>query len=177
MRTYKIDAAINGKMLVPDVKDPLDLDITFTFKLQQKFGKRETDGMMPLDINMLEGQITSQGQKLDVAGNLYPQLTALLDKNWRINDIFGASDSQLTQKLPGINYGNMTMLFFLQGADQPHAVGDSWNTKVKIPSAGESYSFVNTIKGVQEIDGVKAALVDQQISRDSKAMPGPPTRP
>ena len=169
VRNYKIEAVVKGKAIVPDSKEPVDLDAAFFLKVRHKYSRREGDGLLPLDINLVEGRVTVQGQKIEITPSLYPKLTVLIDRDWRVTDIFGMSSARIAQTLPGINYGNHIILFYLPEGRQPHAVGETWQSSVKIPDFGETYSFANTLKGVELVDGVRAAVVRQEIVRPAKA--------
>jgi len=165
MRDYKVEAAVKGKILMPDSTALTDVDIAVSYKIRHKYTRREGDGLLPLEISLVEGQITTGGQKLAITPMLYPKLTVLLDKQWHISDIFGPSDSQLAQSLPGINYNNLIMLFYVPDIEKPHAIGDKWESTVKLPSYGETYGFVNTLKSIDTIDGIKAATIHQELTR------------
>ena len=176
VRDYRIDAVVKGKALVPEIAEPVDLDAAFALKVRHQYSRREGDGLLPLDISLLEGQVTlnqvqGQGQKLHITPSLYPKLTVLIDRDWRITDILGMSSSRIAQTIPGISYGNHIMLFYLQGGDQPRAPGDKWEWSVKIPSLGETYNFASTLVSEQVVDGVRAAVVRQEIVRPAKDDP------
>jgi hypothetical protein len=67
--------------------------------------------------------------------------------------------------LPGINYNNMLMLFYLPGPTQARALGETWDFKVMFPVLNEAYSFKNTLKSLETVNGAKAAMVKQEINR------------
>ena len=164
-REYKVDAVVKGKIVVPDSPELRDVDAAFSLKIRHQYGRRENDGLLPLDISLLEGQFTAQDQKIEITPSLYPKLTVLIDREWRINDIFGLPSAEISQTLPGINYGNHIILFFPLGLAQPRAPGETWEWTVNIPNYGESYKFANTLKGVEDVNGVKAAVLRQEITR------------
>lgn len=163
VREYKVSSSIKGKLPVPDLKEPLDLDAAVSYKIRHKYSVRDDDGLLALEISMLEGEINTQGEKLSMSPNLYPKLTVLLDQNWRFDGYFGASKEQLTRSLPGFSYSNLIVLFYLYDGDKPHVIGDKWESNVKLPGYG-TYKFVTTLKGIEEIDGMKAATVHQDIT-------------
>ena len=168
VRDYRIDAVVKGKAVVPDSAQPVDLDATFLLKVRHQYSRREGDGLLPLEISLLEGQVAIQKQKLQITPSIYPKLTVLIDRDWRISDIFGLSSDRIAQTFPGISYGNHIILFYLQGGEQPRAPGDKWECSAKIPSFGETYNFANTLVGERTIDGVRAAIVRQEIVRPPK---------
>lgn len=164
VREYKVAASIKGKMLLPDLKDPLDLDVAVSYKIRHKYSTRDNDGLLPLEISMLEGEITTQGEKLSMSSNLYPKLTVLSDRNWRFDGLFGVSKEQHARGLPGFSYNNLIILFYLYDGEQPHIVGDKWESNIKLPGYGDAYKFTTTLKCIEEIDGMQAASVHQDIT-------------
>jgi hypothetical protein len=167
-RDYKIDAVVKGKAPSPESGEPTELNATFQLKVRHQYARREGDGLLPLEISLLEGQATVQGQKLEITPSIYPKLTVLIDRDWSIMDIFGMSSAQVPGIVPGIGYSNHIMLFLLPGGDQPRVPSDKWEFSVRIPSFGETYSFTNTLVGGQTVDGIRAAVVRQEIVRPPK---------
>lgn len=166
-RDYKVTATVKGK-LVAEGK-PTDIDAVFSYKIRHRYIKRDGDGLMPMEISLVEGEIAADGQKLTITPSLYPKLTVLLDKEWRITDIFGMPDSHLAQTLPGINYGNLIVLFYLPDGAEPRAVGDAWDSTVPLKAYGETFRFTNKIKSVETVNGTKAAVVRQEITSAPRA--------
>lgn len=164
MREYKVESTIKGKAPMPDLTEPFNLDVSVLYKLRHSYSNRDSDGLLPLSISMVEGQIASQGEKLSLSSNMYPKIAVLLDRNWRFEGFFGATKEQLSKSIPGINYSNLIILFYLHDGDQPHAVGDKWESKVKLPGYGDTYNFITMITSIDEVDGVKVAKVHQDIS-------------
>jgi len=176
LREYKVVADLKGNVPNPEGGDLVPIDAQFSFKLKHKYIAGTGEGLMPLEISLTEGAVTADGQKLQVTPELYPKLTVLVDKDWRIRDIYGLSGARIAQALPGINYGNMIVLFFLPDGAAPHAVGDKWESVVSIPNYGESYAISNTLKAVETIEGMKCAVIRQEIKRsklDRAAAAGP----
>ncbi|MGB9619763.1 MAG: hypothetical protein ACPL7K_05080 [Armatimonadota bacterium] len=175
-REYRIDAVIRGKAPSAEGGEPVDIDAAFRLNVRHRYSRREGDGLLPLEISLVEGSMTVdvevEGKKvpqtLQIAPNIYPKLTVLIDRDWRINDIFGLSAERASRSFPGISYGNHIILFYPGGLDQPRVVGDKWECSRKIPALGETYAFVNTLAGEQVIDGVPTAVVRQEITRPAK---------
>jgi len=173
-RDYKVDAVVKGKA-PSGAGVPSDINAAFSYKIRHRYGRREADGTLPLEVSLLEGEVTmylpqqAKGppmeQKLAITPSLYPKLTALLDRDWKITDIFGGDESQLAGSLPGINYGNLVMLFSIGDGGKPHTLGDTWEATVALPNYGESYKFVNTLQKTEVIGSTNAALVRQEITR------------
>ncbi len=159
VRDYKADFQVSGKNAVSG-----SLSASVSYRLRHLYLRHAADEPLPLEITLQQGKITTQGQILDVTPSLYPKLTVLIDSDWRITDILGAAGSRFAQGLPGINYGNLIMLFYLVDGDKPHAVGDSWQTKIALPSLGQEYRVVNTLKGIETVNGIEAAKVAQRIT-------------
>ncbi len=176
VRDYKIDAAITGKALSPASAQPVELDSTFHLKVRHQYSRREGDSPLPLEISLLDGQMTvnalvegkSAPQTLQITPSVYPKLTVLIDRDWRITDVLGLSSERVAQSFPGISYGNHIILFYLQGGAEPRAPGDKWESSVRIPGFGETYSLTNTLMREETIDGVRAAVVRQEIVRPPK---------
>jgi len=175
VRNYRVDISIKGTIPNPDTKQSMDVDTSMTFKIRHTYLKREGDGLLPMEINVVEGAVILGGQKITITPSLYPKLTALLDKNFRIDDVFGYGDST-PNALPGINYGNMIMLFYVTGPSTPRAVGDTWDTKIVLPALKEAYAVKNTLKSVSKPEIAPATVtVNQEITRVS--MPNSTTPP
>lgn len=164
VREYNVSAVVTGRMLEPGTNQPMDLDTSFAYKIRHRYLVRDTDGLLPLEISVIQGEITSKGQKLTIAPSIYPKLTALLDRSWRVDSIFGISRERLTRSSPGINYGNMIILFYLAGGDEPHTVGSKWNSKIKLPGYGETYDVTTTLTAVEKIGDAKVATVRQEMA-------------
>lgn len=164
VREFKVDAAIKGKIPLGGTKAE-DLEATFGYKIRHRYMRREGDGELPMEVSLMEGEFVTAGQKLTITPGLYPKLTVLFDKDWKITDVFGMTDAQLAQALPGINYSNLIMLFYLPEGNKPHAVGDKWESTLKLVSYGDTYRILTTLKGVETIGGVSAAVVRQEIER------------
>jgi len=167
-RDYAVDVSLGS---ASDAKPPSP-SVAFHYKIRHTYLGKSGDDLLPMEVSLLSGKVTTQGQDLEITPNIYPKLTILLDGKLRIVDVYGISSSLLSETQPGINYTNAIILFYLQGADQSRAIGEKWQFKVSIPSIGESYDFNNTLKAVQTVDGVKAATIQQEITRAAKKKDG-----
>ncbi|MGQ9456241.1 MAG: hypothetical protein ACUVRS_01095 [Armatimonadota bacterium] len=165
VRDYNLDVSVEGKAVTPDSTNPVDLHATFHLEIRHRYGRREGDGLLPIEITLLKGEAYADGGKLEIASSLYPKLTVLVDREWRINDILGIPDERIAQTLPGINYANHIILFYLPGADQPRSPGSDWSYTLRIPTLGESYEFTNSIVRQETVNGVRSAVVRQNIRR------------
>lgn len=157
VRDYTVSYDIKGK-------NPGNwlVDTTVTYNIRHSYGRREGDGLLPMEVSLISGHLLAGGQKIEIAPGVYPKLTVLLDRDWKTTDIFGA-ESRTVQNLRGLNYGNLIVLFYLAGGEKPHGIDESWQSRVKLPALGETFDFTNTIKGVETIDGTRAARVLQEI--------------
>ncbi len=167
IRDYKVDAIVKGKA-PSDAGAPGDVDAAFSYKIRHRYGRRDADGTLPVEVSLVEGEVTTMGQKLTITPSLYPKLTVVLNRDWKTTDIFGATESQLAGALPGINYSNMVLLFYLPDGGKPHPIGEKWESVIRLPIYGESYKLANVIKGTQAVDGIDAAIVQQEITRVPK---------
>jgi len=165
VRDYNIDAVISGKAIPSDSPNPVELNASFHLEVRHRYGRREGDGLLPVEITLLKGNVATDGGKLELAPSLYPKLTVLVDREWRISDIFGMPEERLAESIPGINYANHIILFYLPGAAEPRNLGERWSYTVRIPALRESYEFTNAIIREIEVDGVKAAVVKREIVR------------
>ncbi|MCX8052291.1 MAG: hypothetical protein N3B12_00645 [Armatimonadetes bacterium] len=176
VRDYRIDAVIAGKAPSPGSEELIDLDAAFRLKVRHRYSRREGDGLLPLEISLLDGQMTVQveangkkiPQDLQITPSIYPKLTVLLDRNWRIDEVFGLTTDRIAQSFPGISYGNHVILFFPQGLDQPRVPGDKWEWTLRIPTLGETYEVKAKLVGEQVIDGIRTAVVREEITRPTK---------
>ena len=169
IRNYKVNVVTTGKIPVPESNQNADIDTTASLSIQHKYGKHDIDGKMTLETSVTDVQVCADGQKIAVPSGTYPKLTILLDSNWNIKDIFGITGTRYTQSLPGINYANMIILFYLNGKNAVFAPGDKWDSNITIAAFGETYKIKNTMIGVREVDGIKSALVHQDINWSPKA--------
>lgn len=165
VRDYNLDVSVEGKAITPESTNPVDLHATFHLEVRHRYGRREGDGLLPIEITLLKGQASADGGRLEIASSLYPKLTILVDREWRINDILGMPEERIAQTLPGINYANHIILFYLPGADQPRSPGSEWSYTLRIPTLGESYEFTNSIVRQENVNGVRSAVVKQNIRR------------
>lgn len=179
---YKVDAEVKGKA-PSGAGIPSDINAAFSYKIRHRYGRRESDGVLRLEISLLEGELKMYleqengppiEQKIAITPSLNPKLTVLLDRDWRITDIFGATEAQIAGSLPGINYNNLVMLFSVPDCGKPRRIGETWESVVSLPSYGEHYKFLNTLKATQVVDRANAALVHQEITRIPK-IDTPPT--
>ncbi|MCL5104833.1 MAG: hypothetical protein M1133_12065 [Armatimonadetes bacterium] len=168
LREYSVNVTITGDMPNPDAGQPMKLDSTLCLRMVHKYGRREGDGLLPMEITLIDGSVLMGGQKLSIAPSIYPKLTVLLDSKFNIRDIYGISPTSYSASLPGINYGNMIILFYLPDGGTPHATGEKWDSKVTLPSLGEIYDFSNTLKSTGKTEGIDTATVQQEIVRVPK---------
>jgi len=176
IRDYLIEAVIKGKTPSPDGAEPVDLDTAFRLNVRHRYSRREGDGLLPLEISLVDGRMTvevevegkKQPQTLQITPSIYPRLTVLIDRDWRITDIFGVSADRMSKSFPGIRYDNHIILFYPQGLAEPRAVGEKWESSLKIPALNETYSFTNTLVGERIIDGIRAAVLRQEITRSAR---------
>ena len=164
VRSYKVVVTIKGKMPARGSAQPMDLDARYALSLRHKYGRREGDGLMPLEVSVTEGKLTSDGQSLGVTSGMFPKITYLLQRDWQPSAVFGINGTRYEKSIPGINYVNMIVLFYLYGGDTPHAVGEKWNAQVKLPFYKETYNFTNTLKALEQVNSVDAATVHQKIA-------------
>lgn len=167
-REYKTDVVVKGKLLAPDTKETMDVDSSLSMNVRHKYTRREDDGLMPLEITVTRGEAVIRDkandfeQKMEIASSSYPKLTVLLDKSCRPTDIIGIAGTRYAEGMPGLNYGNMIILFVPDMGGQARAVGEKWETRLTIPSSQETYNFVNTLKSVDA--AAKTAVIGQDIS-------------
>jgi len=160
VRYYEADIAMKGQTIPLDAKEPVDLEATIFLFLRHKYGKRDSQGALLVEVSLVRGEFRLKEEKMALSPDLYPKLSYLLDKQWRVSEFFGLAQRR---SLPGINYGNMIILFYLLGADEPKAVGDKWDYTVSIPGYNDRYNIANTLQRVEKIEGVEAAVVRQEI--------------
>ena len=137
-------------------------------KLRQQFGAREGDGLMPLEVSSLDPQATTGEEKISVSPDDFPKLTMLLDCSWKVTSLFGISGTRYEGQVPGLNYGNLILLFFVPDGDKPHAVGESWSSKIKLPGIPDEVSVKTTIKSTGTTDEAKSVSLHQDYAWNSK---------
>lgn len=166
LRLYDVTVKMAGRMPVGDKQQPVDFDATYAIQIQHQYGRREADGLLPLEISARKAEATIGGQKLNLLGASFPKLTLLLDKSYKIDSAFGLPDAKAGNQMLGLNYTNLIVLFFVPDGDQPHAAGDQsassgWTSTVKMPGAKNGIKVVTTIKSLGEEKGVRTAEVHQ----------------
>jgi hypothetical protein len=163
LRSYKVSVAIKGCVGMMD-SNPLLVDAVNTMRVQHQYGKREGDGLLMLDISALDVQVTINGEKVPTSADQYPKLTLLLDKSWKVNKIFGIDNTSDDGQVPGLGYANLILLFSIPDVDKPHAIGESWTSKVKLPGKPDEVTIKSTIKSVAETGGVKTVTMHQDYA-------------
>ena len=111
LRTYRLTVAIKGCVGIAD-SEPLLIDAVNTMKLLHRYGRREGDGLLQLDISATDVQAIINGEKAP-ATDQFPKLTALLDGAWKVNRLFGIENTQYAGQVPGLNYANLLLLFYV----------------------------------------------------------------
>jgi hypothetical protein len=134
-------------------------------KIRHRFVDRSDDGVTFLESSFDTGSLYMGDQKLYVSPSTYPKLTVLLDRNYRITDIFGSMTRGGQSNAACIGYSSLPVLFFMPDGQKQHSIGDSWESALSLPTMGESLKIVNTLKGIEAADGESIAVVGQQISR------------
>ncbi|MCE5323928.1 hypothetical protein LLG46_11515 [bacterium] len=142
-------------------------ETVLTMKIRHRYIDRSDDGVMLMEASLEHGTLRSGGQELFVSPSIYPKLTIMLDPGYHIKDIFGSISTGEQSNASCINYSNMIVLFYLPDGDKWHTVGESWESSVSLPTAGETFNIVNTLKGVETVGAENIAVVDQKISRVS----------
>ncbi|MCE5315626.1 MAG: hypothetical protein ABFD49_03925 [Armatimonadota bacterium] len=145
------------------------VDTSLSMTVQHKYLDRTSDGMLPVEISLDSGMLCSGDQKLAVAPGIYPKLTVLLDRDYNIQNVLGTGSLQQQGSAPGINYGNLIVLFYLPGGGKERSIGDSWVGRISIPDSGQIFDIASTLKGIEMLDGVNAAVVEQVINRVDSA--------
>lgn len=145
-----------------------DIESTLDIKVRQKFVDRSEDGVTLMESSLDTASLRIGDQKLYVSPSTYTKLTVLLDRNYRISDILGSMGKDEQSTSTCINYSNLPVLFFMPDGQKEHTVGESWESVVSLPTSGESFKIINTLKGIETKDGENIAVVDQQILRADK---------
>lgn len=158
---YAVVVAVKGSMPVSGSSESIEVDVVYNLTVRHRYGRADRDGVIPLEISVTESRAAVGGQELAISPGTFPRISVLLDKEGRITDVFGLANYPRT--VPGINYGNLVILFFLHGGSVPRAVGEQWVSDVSFPAYDETYRFTNVIKSIDQNDGVKTVRVAQSI--------------
>jgi len=161
LRVYNVTVKMAGRMPGEDKATSVDIDATYLLRIQHQYGRREGDGLLPLEISASKAEATVAGQKLAMLGADFPKITLLLDRSFAIVSAFGIPGTGSGGQVLGLNYANLIVLFFVPDGDKPHAVGESWTSKVKMPGSRDEVSVTTTLKSVDEANGAKTASVHQ----------------
>lgn len=162
VRNYKVAVHMTGRMPGEDSAKPVDVDADYSMKLEHKYGRRENDGLLPLEISATQAEATVAGEKLALPLTDFPKLTLLIDRSWKVANLFGLAGTRYAGQVPGLNYSNLVMLFFVPDGATPHAIGESWTSKIKLPGISDECSVTTTLKSLGEKDGTKTVTVAQE---------------
>lgn len=171
LRTYKASVSIEGCVGI-DNDTPINVNALNTMTLLHQYGKREGDGLLQLDVSAIDVVATINGEQSPAASGQFPKLTFLLDMNWKVNRVFGIEGTRYQGQVPGMNYANLIMLFFIPEADKPHAVGETWTSRFKLPGMGDDATVKTTIKSLADKDGLKSAVIHQDYSWGEQKLDG-----
>lgn len=161
VRNYKLSVGIKGRVPVPGT-EPADIEALYTMGLKQQFGVREGDGLLMMWLSAVDPKAVAGTEKISVPAGDFPKLTLLLDKSWKITNLFGISGTRYAGLVPGLNYGNLVLLFFIPDAGSARAIGESWSGKAKLPGVPSDVTVTTTLKSVGDTDGVKSVAVHQE---------------
>jgi hypothetical protein len=161
VRSYKVSVQMKGRAAPEPSAKPVDMEAAYSMKIQHKYGRREGDGLLPLEIAAVDAEATVDGEKLALPETEFPKITLLIDRSWKVTSTFGLSGTRYAGQSPGLNYGNLIMLFFIPEADKLRAVGESWPSKVKLPGLPSECGVTTTLKSVDTKDGVKTVTIHQ----------------
>lgn len=160
-RNYDLSVQLKGKTISESSAEPIDLNATYTMKMQLKFGMREGDGLLPLDIIASDARATIDGQQFTMPTAEFPRLTLLIDSAWKVNSAFGIARTRYAERSPGLNYANLIMLYLIPDIDKPHALGESRKVKVKLPGFADECSVTTLYKSVETLKGIEVVNVHQ----------------
>ncbi len=162
VRVYDVKGSINGKMITPEEKNPVDVDFKFSYKIKHAFEKFGPDRLIPLNVSMIEADYLIDGQKVAISTSEFPKITIMLDKRWQAVNVFGY-DSVPYKGIPGINYRSFPIFFILHGGDEPRKIGDKWNTDIKFPPKADLYNFTTVLKSIEKVSDIYSLLVNQEV--------------
>ena len=162
-RAYKLSVHMTGKLPSEDSAKPVDVDASYVMRLQHKYGRRANDGLLSMDISAGDGEATIGGEKLALPTADFPKMTLLIDPSWKIVNLFGLTGTRYAQKMPGLNYSNLIMLFYVPDGASPHAPGESWSGKVKLPGADEC-TVKTTLKSFKNLNSTMAVTLVQEYT-------------
>ena len=160
-RNYNLSVQLKGKTASESSAEPISIDATYTMKMQLKFGQREGDGLLPLDIIASDARATIDGQQFTMPTAEFPRLTLLIDKDWKVNSAFGIARTRYAERSPGLNYANLILLYLIPDIDKPHALDEPQKAKVKLPGFADECSVTTVYKSVENKKGVEVVNVHQ----------------
>lgn len=166
LRTYAVTVQMKGRVSGQGTEKPIDVDALASMRIRHQYGRREGDGLLSLEVSALSPEVTMGGQKMAMPATDFPKMTLLLDGSWKVSSVFGLAGSRYAGQVPSLNYGNLITLFFVPDGDKPHAVGEKWLSKVKLPGpklpgSAEDVEVTSTIKSLGDTGGVKSVTVSE----------------
>jgi hypothetical protein len=163
-RDYRLAVATVGNMPNPDGTGLIDATHTAKLKVRLNFKPRDKDGLLPLIVSLVEGELQVGDQKMMTGPDFYPPITLLLDRDYRLQSVIGLTGSRFEHPKPGINYANLVMLLMLPDNLISRSVGDTWKTTFRLPGWNVHYEFENRIEAVNKMDDTECVSLTQFIS-------------
>lgn len=170
-RNYNVSVELKGKTVSESSSEPIDLEATYTLKMQHKYGIREGDGLLPLDVVSSDAKATLDGQQFAMPSGEFPRYTLLIDNAWKVHSAFGISRTRYAQQSPGLNYANLILVYLIPDIDKEHALGESWQSRIKLPGFADECSVTTVYKSVEDKKGVKIVNVHQDYVWTEQKLP------
>ncbi|NLN78474.1 MAG: hypothetical protein GX141_06120 [Armatimonadetes bacterium] len=159
VRTYDLSVHLRGKSSKSE-----RIEATFKMKMQHKFGRREGDLLLPLEVVTSEAQATIGDQQFAMPSGEFPRLTFLIDNDWKVDSAYGIARTRYADRYPGLNYANLIMLFLIPDIEKPHAVGQDRPTTIKLPGFSDECKVATTYKSIETVKGSKVLNVHQEYT-------------
>ncbi|MBI2842969.1 MAG: hypothetical protein HYX78_06170 [Armatimonadetes bacterium] len=158
---YNVKVQVAGTTKLPDEKLSMPVDAVLDLWVSHTVGQASKDGSLQVTIAAERASAVISGQKVELAKDLFPPITALVDKNGEITRLFAADP--LGMSLPGINYKNMILLFNPYAPSDELKPGAAWSKTLSIPPEAEKYDLNCALEAVEKVEGARTARVKAQV--------------
>ncbi len=164
IRRYKMVMDMNGEMLMGENSMPLNMQMVMTYREKVagiKDGKATVHTTIESTKMYMNGQEFASPMMPDMSNMV---ITTILDERNKVHEVKGLERMAMgAPGLGGMNFGAgfNTPPMFPEGEIK---VGDSWETEVPIPNAGDfKLTARQTFVSVEKVDGVEAARIKTEV--------------
>jgi len=159
---YNVKIEVAGAARLPGASQPTRIDALLDMTLAYSVGRLTSRDWIEVVISAERASATVAGQKVELPKDTFPKLTALVNDKGDVSSLLASEMGG--QKLPGINYRNLILLFRPYAPAGELKPGATWRKTISLPPEPEKYEFSCTLQGLEDIGSVRTAKVRSDIS-------------